>query len=168
MLRGAGDSLTWKYKRFLGFLVSWSLTFGFLVSWCVVVGFLVSWFRGFLVSKKYQLYMSCFLEDIDLVSKIFKICSDGSSSLFGARLFENCQTFGFEKFWGLWAKQYVLKRFQRFSWFCLGVLVSPKIKVIGFGRKVPVQKSRNHENEEFEFLPKVISSNWSKVMRQSF
>ena len=58
MLRGAGDSLTWKSwflgVWFLGFLVSWFLEF--LVSW-----FLVSWFLGVLVSKFLGFWVSEFL-----------------------------------------------------------------------------------------------------------
>ena len=67
----------------------------FLVSWCL--GFLVSWFRSFLVSKFlgfkaskiYKIICSCFLEDTDPISKIFKILLNGSSGLVGARLFQN-------------------------------------------------------------------------------
>ena len=68
-----------------GFLVSWFL--GCLVSWFFVswfLGFLVSWFQRFLVSwfqnfndsvMPYdQTSISCFLIDIDLISKIFRIC----------------------------------------------------------------------------------------------
>ena len=61
---------------FLGFLVSRFLGFfNLLVSWCL--GFLVSWFLGFLVSwllvfKNYQICTSCFLENPDLISMVFK------------------------------------------------------------------------------------------------
>ena len=47
---------------------------GFLVA--KILGFLVSWFLGFLVSKFQRFtkkHMSCFLDDIDLISKIFKV-----------------------------------------------------------------------------------------------
>ena len=71
MLTGAEDSLAWKWKRFLGFLV---------------FGFLVSWF--------YQMSISCSLEDIGPISKIFEISLDESSSFVGARLFEKCQHVG--------------------------------------------------------------------------
>ena len=77
-------------ERNIGFLVSWVL--GFLVSKCS--GFLVSkflgfkfigsaasTFRGFKVSKIYQNIISCFQEDIGLVSKIFEISLDISSGL---------------------------------------------------------------------------------------
>ena len=60
--------------------------------------FMVLRFYGFFVSKIDQISISCFLEDIGLISKIFKILLDGSSSFFGARLFESCQRFGFPKF----------------------------------------------------------------------
>ena len=60
----------------------------------------ISWFLscscpGF---KIYQIAISCFLEDIDLISKLFKISLDGSSGFSGARLFKTCQTFGFPSF----------------------------------------------------------------------
>ena len=43
MLRGAGDSLTLRHERFLGF---WLLVPGF---WLLVVGCLVLWFYDFMV-----------------------------------------------------------------------------------------------------------------------
>ena len=43
--------------------------------------------------------ISCFQEDIGPIFKSFKNVLDGSSSLFGARLFEKCQTNGFPKSW---------------------------------------------------------------------
>ena len=118
--------LGFKDSWFLGFLVSWFL--GFLVSWFLGVwflgfvffGFLVSWFMaswflGFEVSKfqrfeiiqcfwrmlvpYYQISMSCFLVDDDLISKLFKIVLDGSSGFVGACLFENCQHFGCPNCW---------------------------------------------------------------------
>ena len=76
MLRGAGDSPHLKIETFK---VSWFL--GFLVSW-----FFVS---GFLDSKIYQISISCFLEDICPISKLIEILSTGSSSFFGAHLFQN-------------------------------------------------------------------------------
>ena len=55
-----------------------------------------------------------------------------------------------------------------FSWIVWGVLVSPKINNIGFGSHGHVQKSRNHENEGFRFLPspnwKVTSPKWSRMI----
>ena len=71
---------------FLGCLVSWLLgfgflgfkdfgflvskNFGFLVS--KIIGFLVSRILGFKVSKIYRISRSCFLEEIDIMSKISK------------------------------------------------------------------------------------------------
>ena len=50
----------------------------------------------------------------------------------------------------------------------LGILVSPKIKTIGFGARGHVQKSRNHRNDGFFVLPyanrKVISSNFTELL----
>ena len=82
---------------FYGFVVIWLYGFilwfcGLVVSWSVVVwsyGFIVLWRCGFMVSKNYQVSMSCFREDIDPISKIFEISLDGSSGLFGPRLFPN-------------------------------------------------------------------------------
>ena len=73
----------------LGFWVSWFL--GFKVSRFLGVwfpGFLVSKFQSFKVPKIYQMSISCFLEDIDPVSKVPKNLLNGSSGMFGARLFQ--------------------------------------------------------------------------------
>ena len=56
---------------------------------------MVLWMYGFMVSKIYQISMSCFQEDIDPISMIFKNVFNGSSGLFGARLFENYQNMDF-------------------------------------------------------------------------
>ena len=92
-------------------LVSWFLGFWCLVFW--FLGFLVSRFLGFLVSKiisflvsKFQRFNETilpnfrfmFLIDVDLIPKIYKIVLGGSSSLFGARLFQNLQNVGFPTF----------------------------------------------------------------------
>ena len=99
-------------SRFIVCLVSWFLVLffwfvGFLVS--KIIGVLVSKFLGFLVSKNLRLLASKFLGfkdsmiyitnliDIGLISKIFKMLFDGSAGFFGARLFQNRQTFGFPK-----------------------------------------------------------------------
>ena len=52
---------------------------------------------GFLVSKIYQIPISCSQVDIDPIFQMFKILLDGSSGFFGDRLFEKCQHFGFTK-----------------------------------------------------------------------
>ena len=85
--------------------------------------------------------MSCLLEDIDPISKIFKILLKGSSALFGTCLFQNCQNVGSPK------------TVCGFSGFFVGVMVSPKMNIIGFRSRGHVQKLRNHRNEEFEVLP---------------
>ena len=41
---------------------------------------------------------SCLLEDIDPISKLFKILLDGSSGCFGARLFQKCPKHGCSKY----------------------------------------------------------------------
>ena len=65
-----------KNKKGLGLSVSCFSSFFMFGFRFPFFGFrlLFSWFRGFLVSKNYQLSMSCLLMDIDLVSNILKIC----------------------------------------------------------------------------------------------
>ena len=72
MLRGRG-----------GFLVSWFLSL--LVS--KLLGFLVSKFQMSMIPY-YPNSISCFLEDIDPIFKMFKNCLDGSPGSFGTYLFE--------------------------------------------------------------------------------
>ena len=76
---------------------------------------------------------------------------DGLSGFFGARLFENWQHFGFPKLWYL--KVIFLKKVPLFFLDCFGILVSPIIKIVGFGAQGHVPKSRNHRHYEFWFLP---------------
>ena len=170
-LEGCWDSLTWKWKglRFLGFLVSRIL--GFRVAW--FLGFEVSWFQSFKDSMipYYQIPSSCFLIDIDLTSKIFRMSLDGSSGLSGARLFP---TFSNNM------KSTILKLPNRIfskmlwdpSWIFKSILGSPKINNIGVGAQGHVRKSRNQRNEGFEGSHianrKVISPNWSRIILRSF
>ena len=58
-----------------------------------MIGFKVSRFQSFKASKIYQMSISCFLEDIDLISKTYNI-----SQFVGARLFQNVQHVGFSSF----------------------------------------------------------------------
>ena len=78
-----------KVSWFLGFwcLDVCFLFFGvlFLGVWC-----LASWFK---VSKIYQIPNFMFFMDIDLISKVFQILFNGSSSLFGAHLLGHCHFF---------------------------------------------------------------------------
>ena len=97
---------------FLGFLVFGFLIFGFLVSWLLVLWFLgllvsklfvflISKFLGFLVSKfqslkdsmipYYQKSISRFQEEVDLISKIFKMLLNGSSGFSGAHHLQDFQ-----------------------------------------------------------------------------
>ena len=133
-----------------------------LVSW--LLGFLVSWFRSFEfqsfnISLKlcwkvlipcYHNSISCFLEDIDPIFKIFKNLLDGSSGLFGPRLF-HCpfQSFDFH-----------LLNFQKyyfwqllFSHIIYGILVPPKMNNIGLGSHGHVRKSPKPGNKEFSSSP---------------
>ena len=93
-----------KGLRFLGFglltcgfwfLVLWFYGFVVLTVLMVLIVWMVIWFPGF---KKYQMSISCFLIDIDLISKISTICTK-IFIIFGARLFQNCQKFGGPEFW---------------------------------------------------------------------
>ena len=92
-----------------------------------------------------------FWVDIDLISKILKILLDGLDH-FPARVFskidKSLEFPNFESYRILFFF-YVRGCFLSF----LAILVSPKIKVVGFGKKGHFQKSLNHRNEEFEVLP---------------
>ena len=62
----------WSYKL----MVVWYIVLWFYGLWFysfMVHGFLVLWFYGCTVSKIYQMSISCFHQDIDLISKIFEI-----------------------------------------------------------------------------------------------
>ena len=54
------------------------LFYGFMVLGFSFLGFL--WFYGFLVSKRYQMSISCFQEATDPISMILKILFNGFSS----------------------------------------------------------------------------------------
>ena len=66
----------------------------------------------------------------------------------------------------------ILKMIRDMSWIFWGILGSPRIDFIALGSHGHVQKSRNHENEGFRFLPqpnrKVISPNRSRIIPRSF
>ena len=110
---------------------------------------LVSWLLGFKISfmflcfqKRFvtwhQVSISCFLMDIDLISKILKILLDGPSGFFGAHLFQTCHILGIPTCWAsgrcfpdggrqstkkhtTWTKDIIfLRRFQR-NWILFGV-----------------------------------------------
>ena len=140
------------------FQVSWFLGFRFIVF--LFPAFLVPWFKlfwllGFTISQFrrfndpiFRNFNFIFLIDIDLISKIFKTLLDGSSGLFGARLFQYFQSFRFSKLRDL---QHCKKMFEFFL---------DLFSVWGSGTR---SKSRNHRNEGFYGSPisksKVISSN---------
>ena len=79
------------------------------------------------------------------------------SGIFGARLFQNLKMFDFNA-----SKLFFPNTSRDCSWFCLGVLGSPKIETVGFGARGHVRKSRNQRKEKFRVLPsanrKVMSS----------
>ena len=74
------------------------------------IGFLVF---CFLVPKMYAELFSCFLEHIDLISKIFKISLDRSSGFAGARLFQNCQKVESREF-DIYKNKMILNRYSFF------------------------------------------------------
>ena len=93
----------------------------------------------------YKMSISCFLEDMDLISKIFTIMLDGPSGCFGAHVLDNVSCFGFPIFLRF-TKLLLFQSPVCFS-ICVGILVSPQIKGIGLGAHGHVPKSRNHRNE---------------------
>ena len=92
----ASKFLGFKVSRLRSFLVSKFL--GFKVSW--LLGFKVSKFQSFKVSMipYYQNLISCFLKEIDPISKLFKNLLDGSSGFVGACLFYKIKVFDFQFF----------------------------------------------------------------------
>ena len=134
MFRGALDSLT--LKTLIGFVVSKFL--GFTVFW--FLGSLVAKCLGFKVSRipYYQKFISCFLEGIDPVSKIFNSFR---------RIFGICRCPPFRKLSNFGSSKVL--RYRKITFckhalgiflICLGVLVSPKIRIVGFGGSGHVQK----------------------------
>ena len=102
-----------KVYWFLGFLVPKII--GFLFQ--RFLGFLVSNFQSFKdsMSPYYPLSISCVLEDLDLTSKSFKTVSDGSSGLFGAHRFEQCQKDEISNI-GIFKQHIFRKWFRILSW----------------------------------------------------
>ena len=127
-----------------------------LVSW--FLNFLVSQLLCFLVSKfqvseiqnvkvsmipYYQMSISCFLEDIDSISKIFKSFIWRIWGIVLCPSLPNFQNVGFA-FFKMYNNSDIWKCPGEFSWLFLGVLVSPKITNVGFGAWWRVPKPRNH------------------------
>ena len=160
-------------KGFIGFvfcwfLVSWCvflgfrflafpfLVFGFTVS-CFqrFFGFLVSWFQSFLESKfqrvedsmipYYQNSISCFLEDIDLRSKMIEIVLNGSSEFCGT-VFSTFPKLCIST--TLIFPQQCFKTYFRIS-YIFTIRGYPRIYHIGFGAQGHVRKSRNHRIDGF-------------------
>ena len=75
--------VSWFY-RVSGFMFLCFMVYGFMSH-----GFAVFWFYGFLGSRCYQMCMSCFLIDIYLIFKIFKILLNGSSGFCRPPSFRN-------------------------------------------------------------------------------
>ena len=84
---------------FYGFMALW--LYSLMACWFygfMVLDLMVVWFYGFLVARIYQVPISCFLMDLEPISKVFKISLDGSSGFVGARLFQNREKCGFPSF----------------------------------------------------------------------
>ena len=94
-------SYVWCYGFMVsGFMASWLMVlwlYGFMLDGFIVLslcrfhGLKVLWFyscivQWFYISRSYQMFISCFQDDIDPISKIFEIWLRGSSPCFGARL----------------------------------------------------------------------------------
>ena len=108
-------------------------------------------FKNVLASSSYyQIFISCFQVDIDLISKIFK---KKQTAHFPGRVFsKSVPMFIILRFpkWRDLQKKICWGNVPIFSWFLLGILMSRKIKIICFGAWGPVPKTRNHRNEEFQ------------------
>ena len=93
---------------------------------------------------------SCFQADIGPIFKIFEICLDGSSSMFGARLFENVKMLEFQNYETYKHNIFIVFCFFLICFRCPGVSKDKDSWFLGLvtGSKI------NHRNEEVWFLPK--------------
>ena len=89
---------------------------------------------------------SCFLADVDLISKIFAIQVTGYAGLFGARLFPNRQFPDLQHF-EMYINMLCFEMFHRL--FDLFKHSGVSKSNIVFGARGHVRKSRKHRNEEF-------------------
>ena len=122
--------------------------------WCLFCFqlFRVAVFFYFLVSKKnYKMSISCFQKDVDPICKIFKILLNGSSSFVVPVFSKIVSVWDFRKM--RYTKEYFKQKTRISFGFRLGMLVSPKIQIIGLGSQGHVQKSWNHRNEGFWSVP---------------
>ena len=139
------------------FVRSWFL--GFLVS--KLLGFKFSWSQSFKVPYIHHISMSCFLEDIDLISKILKNLLDGSFGFSGTRLFPKNKMSDFPHF-----EIYKKKRFEIIRYFLGVVSVSwclQRYKYLVLGPRDTSESPEIIEMRDLRFLTdanrKVISSN---------
>ena len=139
---GGGNCLKWnKCVLVSWFLGVWFL--GFKVSWfllCLFHSFLVSEFQNFKDLPSFH-FISCFLGDIDLISKVFKILVDGLLVFFFTVFSNMLYTLDFPN--SDVYRNNLFKQMTASSWIFWGILGSPKGKV---------QKYRNHRNEGSRFL----------------
>ena len=149
--------------------------YGFVILWfcgCMVLrfyDFMVSWFRGFMVCGFVVLWLSGFMVYGFMLSKIsnfhFMFSGRYRSHIqdfqdFIRRSVGICRRPSFRKLSNKWSskslifiKRMLLRMFQGCFLILLSILLSPKIKIVGFGAWGHVQKSRNHRNEGFWVLP---------------
>ena len=83
-------------------------------------------------SKYYDIHTSCSLEDIDIISKIFKNFEDGSSWFSGARLFHQFPSCRFPRYWDF-PKVIFSKCFGICFWTIWNHLVGTKLNIFDLG-----------------------------------
>ena len=96
--------------------------------------------------------ISCFLEDIDPIFKLFKSILDGSSVLFGPVFSEMSKQHEFQDF--EISKNMFSNTVSRVFLIFLESFGGFKVKKIGFGSHGHVPKSEKHGNEGFSGFPK--------------
>ena len=65
------------------------------------------------------------------------------------------------------SKNYMFEKELVFSWIIWSVLVSPKIKINGFGAQGHARKCRNHRNEGLEGSPMSKSKTYKFKLKQN-
>ena len=81
-------------------------------------------------------------------------------------LFHSCPNVRCSRLWDF-TKQYVRKWFGVFLYFS-SMLVSPKLKRIGFGAHGHVQKFEHQENEGPKWNRKATRPKWSRIIHRAF
>ena len=118
------------------------------------------------------MFISCFLEYIDLIFKILQNLLDGSSGVFGAHLFKKNKTTCFLQFWDFQHEDF-RKMVWGLSWTTWSILVSPKINKYWFwgsGTRPNTPKSWTWGVFEFSHtdIEKLLIQKWSRIIIRSF